>query len=187
MNFDDIAPFIFFLGWLGFMALKNIFKKRRQARGSKPASPQGSSSSPDQPLKKSKGTLFGFKKLIKGVRAELEKAVNETNLKANKEKTADLKDAWEELRENDPRNQQGDLSDNLIDDSAAVEHAIFEQGVTEQNIAEQGIPEKFSGSGSMYRSKKQQHTKKINLTTSRLKEAVILSEILAKPVGLSEF
>ncbi len=184
MNFDDSLPFIIFLAYFGFAALKKLFKKKETKPG------QPTDQLPPKPKKK---VRFGFSKLIGTIKSELEKAANEAKLKAEQSGDTAEKNIWDELRDD---NKDEIIEDGFAGDDFEVKNKITVERSVRQapDVAEQPIDPVDSSHRNVSRTiephayaiKKRTKRKRLRLSISKMRKAVVLSEILAKPIGLRE-
>ncbi len=187
MNFDDLIPFLIFAVYIGFALLKKVFKKKeKQPAQQSPdqLSGQPTSQAPPKPIKK---VSFGFSKLIGTIKSELEKAANEAKLKAEQSGDTAEKNIWDELRDD---NEEKSLDDRFEDDEFEVKNLAKqvpdsdEQPVEPVDLSHRNAPRAVEPHA--YTVKKRTKRKRLRLSISKMRKAVVLSEILAKPIGLRE-
>ncbi len=191
MNFDDFLPFIIFVVYIGFALLKKVFKKKEKQPAqqspdqlSAQPSDQPKGQTPPKPIKK---LSFGFSKLIGTIKSELEKAANEAKLKAEQPGDTAEKNIWDELRDD---NKEESLDDRFEENEFEVKN--LEKQVSDsdaQTIEPVDLSHRNIRSTSephAYAIKKRTKRKGLRLSVSKMRKAVILSEILAKPIGLRE-
>ncbi|MCP3875994.1 MAG: hypothetical protein GY699_22950, partial [Desulfobacteraceae bacterium] len=145
---------------------------------------------PPKPIKK---LSFGFSKLIGTIKSELEKAANEAKLKAEQPGDTAEKNIWDELRDD---NKEESLEHGFAGDDFEVKNKITVESpgrqapdITEQTIEPADLSHRNIRSTSephAYAVKKRTKQKGLRLSVSKMRKAVILSEILAKPIGLRE-
>ena len=200
MGFDDLIPFIIFAVYIGFAALKAVLKKKKKLQQSKqPLQPSEQLS--EKPAKKAG---FGFSKIIKTIKTELEKAVNEAKLKGEQAGVATKRNIWEELRGGSKEtNLEDRLADRNFEDAnkISVENIVRQTPDSDETVldrVEQSTEpiddtsqvsesqDAYSQKPQPFALKKRKQNKGLNLSVAKMREAVILSEILAKPVGLKE-
>jgi len=183
MSFDDLIPFIAFIAYIGFVVFKKILGKKKEPLKAKPE----------------KKVSFGFSKLIGTIKSELEKAANEAKLKEKQVSSSSQKNIWDELKEENIENenfeveiktqvqkivsQEPEQDDTLFDmvekPTELVDDPIF---VDSQKHSHRIFQPKYS----VIKRKRQRQKNGWHLSSSKLKQAVVLSEILAKPIGLRD-
>ncbi len=172
MNFDDLIPFIVILVIIGFNILKSIAKKKKKSVDGK---------SPAKPAPKK---AFGLSKLVDTIKAELERAA----LEAKKKQEEAQAPAWEQ-EEADAGFEDQYFDDDVKEAKEVKTDCNFENQTSHRNIPrvppdlDYKFEDKESPRPYRKRRRQKQHRK---LSVSKLREAIILSEILAKPVGLRE-
>lgn len=167
MDLDGLIPFIIFLGIIVFNILKGLAKKKKQEKQ------EGT-----QPQKPTRKKAFGLSKLVDAIKAEIELAGLEQKKKGRKAEAL--------TREAESGDAGGD---------GAVD-AIFEEGSPRDNLEEildEELPEpefvpavKKKYAPMIYDIKKRKQRRVPRLSVSKMREAIILSEIVAKPVGLRD-
>ena len=169
MDLDGLIPFIIFLGIIVFNILKGLAKKKKQEKQ------EGT-----QPQKPARKKAFGLSKLVDAIKAEIELAGLEQKKKKGKAEAL--------TREAESGNAGGD---------GAVD-AIFEEDSPGDNLKEilDEEPGSFGQPSDIHEElpepefvpavKKEKSAKVPKLSVSKMQEAIILSEILAKPVGLRD-
>ena len=208
MNFDDFAPLIFFLIYVAFMLLKGRKAKKKKAQAAPPdqagtAKKERSS----QKQAKKKGGLFN---LIDLVKAELERAAREARKKEVQEQTRESGDLPDWSAETG--REESTLSRDFWSKEPATETGVEHEppywtepaaevpplpsqvprddsDITAKELVPGPIPGTANHARQVRtrkRSTRKQPVKLGHLSKDRLKEAVILSEILAKPVGMRE-
>ncbi|MCK5312272.1 MAG: hypothetical protein KAJ62_09185 [Desulfobacteraceae bacterium] len=167
MNLDDLIPFIIFLGIILFNILKRFGKKKSEIQDAEPA---------QKPKRKKK---FWLSNLIDNMKAEIEKA----NL-ANKQQEGKQSDSiWATLSgETDSESKEPDSEpDNDLEEMISEE---ISEPIEQVHVLEkQKIPK---ASDMVWGVKKRKCKKVLNLSPSKMREAIVLSEIIAKPIGLRE-
>ena len=175
MNFDDILPFIIFVAYIGFALFKKVSGKKKEPKKDKPA-----------------GKIsFGFSKLVTTIKSELTKAVDEAKLKEKRTGATPGENVWEELR--------GDSQEDKIagtefekEDQALAQNIIQQMpdsADTSLDIAEQSIEpvdKPFVDEPQIDAYSISKPKKGLRISITKMREAIILSEILAKPVGLRD-
>ena len=189
MNLEDLIPFIIFIGYIGFAILRNVLKKKQKPQ-------DGKSSQKPTPKKAS-----GLSKLLNTIKAELELAGLELNQKKEKAKAL-TRDADEyskaEFNEAEFGEERavdaGFEDDDLTDDLEGILKEEAGSSIQPPEIHE-GLP-KFVRVVEKKRKhivpdlpcdiKKRKQRRVPRLCASKMREAIVLSEIIAKPVGLRD-
>ena len=175
MNFDDILPFIIFVAYIGFALFKKISGKKKEPKKDKPA-----------------GKIsFGFSKLVTTIKSELAKAVDEAKLKEKQTGATPGENLWEELRGDSQEDKIADR-DFKEEDQAPAQNIIQQVpdsadnplDIPEQSIEPVDKPFVDEPQTDAYSIRKPK--KRLRLSATKMREAIILSEILAKPIGLRE-
>ena len=179
MNFEDLIPFIIFIGYIGFAILRSVLKKKQKSQ-------DGKSSKKPAPKK-----AFGLSKLVDAIKAEIELAGVELKQKQKKAKAL---------------TQEAEYGGAGVD---GAEEMVFEEDSPGTNLEEileeetgsfiqpsemrEELPEpefvptvKKEYAPMPYDIKKRKSTRVPRLSVSKMREAIILSEIIAKPVGLRD-
>ncbi|MCK5542981.1 MAG: hypothetical protein KAI40_09840 [Desulfobacterales bacterium] len=178
MNFDDLIPFIFLVGYIGFVFFKKILGKKKDPQKDKPTGK----------------VSFGFSKFINTIKSELIKAANETKLKENQGSAPSQKNIWEELKEDnlakrDFENEDKTPLENIVrqvpDSAEQSTEPVDESQVDESQKHAYRVHKPQTYTIKKRNRKKKQKTGQ-RLSVSKLQKAVVWSEILAKPVGLRE-
>ncbi|MCD4743300.1 MAG: hypothetical protein K8R67_12585 [Desulfobacteraceae bacterium] len=190
MDLDGLIPFIIFLGIIVFNILKGLAKKKKQEKQ------EGT-----QPQKPARKKAFGLSKLVGAIKAEIELAGLEQKKKERKAEAI----TWEA--------ESGDAGvdraeDAVFEEGSAVDE-VFEEDSPGTNLEEildeetgsfgqpseinEELPEsefvpavKKKYAPMIYDIKKRKQRRVPRLSVSKMREAIILSEIVAKPVGLRD-
>ncbi len=180
MNFDDIIPFIIFLVYIAFM----VFRKKPQKKTEK-ADVQTS-----QSTEKKKG--FGLSTLVDTIKAELEKAAMEArqrqeaaNEAARKEATAwdDLADhEYDEEDDEDPDREAERRPARPTAGAPPLNQPPPVSAPTRTRYKDTAVHKKTAPVFSY--DQKTYFRKRLVLTPAKMREAVVLSELLAKPIAL---
>jgi hypothetical protein len=175
MNFDDILPFLIFLAYIGFTLFKKILGKKKEPKKDKPAWK----------------ISLGFSKIMTNIKSELAKAVDEAKLKEKQAAVTPRKNIWEKLRGDSQEDKIADrefeekdqaLAQNIIQqvpDSYDHSSDIAEQSI--EPVDKPLVDEPQTHAYSISKPKKG-----LRLSVTKMREVIILSEILAKPIGLRE-
>jgi hypothetical protein len=180
MNLDDIIPILIFLGIILFNIFKGSVKKKQAAKVVKTSK---------KPKRKS---VFGLSKLVDNIKAEIEKA----GIEANQDKTKQSDSIWATLSD-----KVGTERKELVSDSGEVarsEAVDFESPPTIESVpelydepirqvleAEKETAPKISPETLSVGKRK--FKKSLGLSPSKMREAIVLSEIVAKPIGLRDY
>jgi hypothetical protein len=176
MSFDDLIPVIAFIAYIGFVVFKKILGKKKELPKGKPA----------------KKVTFGFSKLINTIKSEIEKAANQGKLKEKQASDPSQKNLWEELREGNLEKETLEPDENIAEQDLEIDDTLFDtvKKPTEP-VDEPLVKDSKKHAYRIYKPesgiiRKRRRRKKWCLSSYKLREAVVLSEILAKPIGLRE-
>ena len=173
MNLDDLIPFIILLGIILFNILKRLAKGKQEKEPS------------EKPAKKK---AFGLSKLVDTIKAELELAGLEPKQQKEKAKTlihdaefGKVEAGEAELSEAELMRagfEGDDLEEILKDETIREDLPKFARKVEKKK--KPMVP----GLPGDIKKRKQRRVPK--LSVSKMREAIVLSEIIAKPVGLRD-
>ena len=171
MSFDDLIPFFIFLGIIGFNILKSLAKKKQSLKDGNP------------PKKAAPKKVSGLSKLVNNIKAEIEKA----GLELKQQKGEQNASVWEDLSEervSEDKEQYENLEEIIEEDKdSSLQPLEVEREVPEESSRSLGrevLPNKPFG------TRKRKYKKALNLSPTKMREAIILSEIIAKPIGLRD-
>lgn len=169
MNLDDLIPFIVFLIYVGFMLFKKATKKK-----------PGTGAPPQE--KSGKKKSFGLSKLVDTIKAELERAA----LEAKQKQAAADSTAWNYADGDD------DFEDLKPDPGPIFVDPIQVKPASKPPPIKIKQPPDLAGvcdrkKAPAARHKRQRSVQnRLRLSPAKLKEAVVLSEIIAKPLALRD-
>ncbi len=170
MDFDSIITFLFIIG---FFILPGILKQIK-AKKKKSVTPKKTKNPPS---------------IFDRIGEKIQQFVRELEQQALKQKQADNKQGsdWDRFEEDEISSQDFSEPESGIPEAAFEEAQIPAYSATikeaEEDRTKQEIKESLSGKGEMIHP---QVTAKYVFKSNPLKNAVIWSEILGKPVGLKD-
>jgi len=173
MSLDDLIPFLIFIAIIGFNIFKKIGKKKQEVQAGE---------SVQKPVKKK---AFGLTKLVDTIKAEIEKA----SLAGQQNKGNQKDSIWTTLAQEEASEDQG-FDDDFRTDPVKEDIPVIESA--EEYNAPIGLPREpepqvpCKSTGGGFGIKQRKCRKMEYLSPSKMREAVVLSEILAKPIGLRD-
>ncbi len=177
MNFDDLLPFIIFVGYIGFAIVRGVLKKKKGQEA-------GKSIRKAEPKK-----VSGIFKLLKTIRTEFEQSLVQSRQKGDAAdasfwETEDERPELEPDLESDKVMSQN-FTEELVED---IEKPSVKEYVPEKKALKKSRPINIHTQGIQKREKKKYVTRlrRIKISPSKMREAIVMSEIIAKPVGLRD-
>ena len=181
MNFDDLIPFLIFFGIIGYNILKRLAKKKQSSKDGNP------------PKKAAPKIFTGLSRLVNNIKAEIEKACLELKQQKgeqsasvweglSEEKVSEDKEQYENIEEIIEEEKDSSLQPLEIEkeDPAVSSYAVDEQKESSWSSGREVLPDRSFG------IRKRKYKKALNLSPFKMREAIVLSEIIAKPVGLRD-
>ncbi len=203
MNFDDILPIIIFIFYTIYTIASAMLKKKKKSEKKVPPVP-----APEQSVRKSHSHRrlfkkpvgkagFMFSRIVNNIKAELEKSVSSKIQKERIKAAPGGNNIWEELRESemplasapDPPHEIYENIDKVLplDNVTPTPDDIEAAFNTDELSFEPTQPrENISSAHGTETSLVRNRRKRLNFSAAGMKKAVILSEILARPLGLEE-